>query len=437
LTTERCEPLEMTPKEALHYIDSLDKFGIRLGLERIRDCLSSLGNPQNRYPTVHVAGTNGKGSTCALTAEVLRVSGKRVGLYTSPPLERFGERIRIDGEELAEADLPALLESVLAASAGESGLEAMTQFEVITAIAFEAFARKKVDVAVIEVGLGGRLDSTNVIVPAACAITNVALEHAAQLGPTPAAIAREKAGIIKPGVPVATAAEGEALEEILRAAAENKAPVKVFGRDFTARRTTDGTYVYEGSRWRLTGLGLGLSGSYQTGNLAVALALLESLAEAGWDLPEEAVRRGVAQARWAGRLELSGTGPRALLDGAHNPHAALALADALRTGFPRKRLHLILGILGDKDAASIVGHLAPLADRIFLTRSSSRRALTPEELGRAAGEAGLDARVLPDLETAWSAALDGADREDIILITGSLTLVGEARSLLRRKGWIR
>ena len=426
----------MTPKEALQYIDSLDKFGIRLGLERIRACLDSLGNPQDRYPTLHVAGTNGKGSTCALAAAVLRAAGNRVGLYTSPPLERFGERIRIDAEELAETDLPELLESVLAASAGEPGLEAMTQFEVITAVAFEAFARRRVDAAVIEVGLGGRLDSTNVIMPAACAITNVALEHAAQLGPTPAAIAREKAGIIKPGVPVATAAEGEALEEILRAAADRNAPAKVFGRDFIARRTAEGTFLYEGPTWRIDGLRLGLSGSYQTRNLAVALALLEALAEAGWNLPEEAVRRGVAAARWAGRLELLGTGPRALLDGAHNPHAAEALADALRTEFPRKRLHLVLGILGDKDAASIVGHLAPLADRVFLTRSSSQRALTPEELGRAAGDAGVDARVLPDLEAAWRAALDGADREDIILITGSLTLVGEARSLLRRQGWL-
>jgi dihydrofolate synthase/folylpolyglutamate synthase len=425
----------MTPKEALDYIDSLDKFGINLGLSRISACMDALGNPEKRYQTAHVAGTNGKGSVCSMTSSILTASGRRTGLYTSPPLEFFGERMRIDNALMPEEELPELLEKVLETVRANPALSGMTQFEIITAVAFLYFAREKADFAVIEVGMGGRLDSTNIITPGACAITNVSLEHAEQLGATETLIAREKAGIAKKGVPLATGAAGEALKEISRVAKEVEAPLYVMGRDFAVEEKS-GRYDYRGMNISLKDLELGLPGSYQKDNLAVALALVEGLVSSGIAIDEEAIRSGLRNARWAGRLELFGKGPRILLDGAHNPHAAKALAKALESGFPRKRLILVLGILGDKDAVSIVRDLAPLADEIILTRSDSRRALSPAELGALSEGVGVKAHVSETLSDAYKAAMELAGKEDLVLITGSLTLVGQARSILRREGWL-
>jgi dihydrofolate synthase/folylpolyglutamate synthase len=426
----------MTSKEALEYIDSLDKFGINLGLSRIAGCMAALGNPQSKYPTAHVAGTNGKGSVCAMTSSILSASGRRTGLYTSPPLESFGERMRIDGELLPEEKLPALLEEVLGALGANPVLAGMTQFEIITAVAFLYFAREKADFAVIEVGMGGRLDSTNVITPKACAITNVSLEHSEQLGSTEALIAREKAGIAKRGVPLVTGARDKALEEIIKVSNEVGAPLYVLGKDFVTEERGR-LYDYRGISLSLKELELGLPGSYQKDNLAVALALVEGLISSGVAIDEEDIRTGLKKTRWAGRLELFGKGPRILLDGAHNPHAAEALSKALQSGFPRKKLILVLGILGDKDAVSIVRDLAPLADEIILTRSESRRAISPAELKAMSEGVGIiGARVAETLQEAYESALKTADDEDLILITGSLTLVGQARAILRREGWL-
>lgn len=422
----------MTPQEALRRIDSLEKFGIDLGLYRIARCLRALGSPEQAFPAVHVAGTNGKGSTCAFVASVLREAGHRVGLYTSPPLERFGERIRVDGHELPETAVPGLLEAVDRAGPG------LTQFEVITAMALLHFARQEVDVAVVEVGLGGRLDATNVVRPAVSAVTNVGLEHTEHLGPTVAAIAVEKAGIARPGVPLVTGAGGEALEAVQAEAARRGAPVRALGRDFRVTSEGPGKYRYRGRAWDLAGLAPGLAGAYQAANLAVALAALEALAEGGWDLPEAAVRSGVAGASWPGRLEVLGRGPRVVLDGAHNPHASRALARALREGLEWDRLWLVLGILGDKDARSIVEDLVPLAHRVIVTRSASARALEPGALAGAARDAaGARAVGEPTVAGALDRALAAAGPADLVCVTGSLTVVGEARAHLRALGWIR
>ncbi|MBI5441353.1 MAG: bifunctional folylpolyglutamate synthase/dihydrofolate synthase [Deltaproteobacteria bacterium] len=433
----------MTPQEALQAIDGLEKFGMNLGLERIRLCLAFLGEPQLRYPTVHVGGTNGKGSTCAFLASVLSRSGRKVGLYTSPPLEHFGERLRIDGECLPEELVPALLEEVLAAGRAHAALQAMTQFEVITAMAFLYFAREGVDAAVIEVGLGGRLDSTNVLSPSACVVTNVGLEHAEHLGPAVADIAREKAGIAKPGIPLVTAAEGEALEALEAEARRRGAPVLALGREFFVEPESPGALAYRGRRRRFDGLRPGLPGGYQRPNVAVALAAVEVLEDAGWMIPEDAVRAGIASASWPGRLEVlrarpGSPGPAVVLDGAHNPHASRVLARALAEDLPHERLFLVLGVLGDKDARSILADLLPLGDRVFFTRSSSRRALDPSELeGLATGLGRAPGAVVATVGEALDRALAEAGEADLVCVTGSLTTVGEARSHLRSLAWLR
>lgn len=428
----------MTPREALHAIETLEKFGINLGLRRVEACLAALGNPHLRYPTIHVGGTNGKGSTALLMAAALTAAGYRTGLYTSPPLEFFGERIRVDGVPLPEANLPALYGAVVGAAGRCPEAREMTQFEVITAMAFLHYADVAVDAAVIEVGMGGRLDSTNVITPSVAVVTNVGLEHAEHLGATLVAIAREKAGIVKPGVPLVTTAEGEARTVLEAVAAERGAPCLVWGRDFAVEAEAGGTYRYTGRRWRLTALTLGLRGSYQRRNLGAALAALETLEEEGWRLPEVALRRALAEARWPGRLELLGSGPRVLLDGAHNPHASRALAEVLGGAeFPRNRLILVLGILGDKDARSILGDLVPLADEVWLTRSASIRARDPGELlTEIRGMTEAPVWVSGLVAEAVDRALGGAGPGDLVCVTGSLTTVGEARRHLRGRGWV-
>jgi dihydrofolate synthase/folylpolyglutamate synthase len=431
----------MKPSEALYFIEELDKFGIDLGLDRVLACLEALDNPQKRYPCVHVAGTNGKGSTCALVAEILGCTGRTIGFYTSPPLERFGERIRVNGAELADEAVPGLLQRVLAAARTRPECEGMTQFELITIMGLLHFADVGVEAAVIEVGLGGRLDSTNVLEPVVTAVTNIGLEHSEHLGDTVEAVAREKAGIAKPGIPLITGASREALPTLEAEAKRLGAPLRVKGRDFsvTEASPSDGTLTYQGVRWRLEGLTLGLPGPFQRDNLAVALAIVEALDEAGWQIEPEPVRSGVAKARWPGRFEnlrKEESGPVAIIDGAHNPHAARALSAALKEQNERLggRLLLVLAILGDKDARSIVEHLLPLADHLYLTRSTSQRALAPEELQQASQELE-QATVCPTLTQAWHRAQEEANPADRILLTGSLTLVGEARALLRSEGW--
>jgi len=427
----------MTPKEALEAIAALEKFGIQLGLARVQACLEALGNPQRAYATVHVGGTNGKGSTSLLVASALSAAGHHTGLYTSPPLESFGERIQVDGQHLVDDQVPALYEAVLRAERCTPEAGGMTQFEVITAMAFWYFAQVPVGAAVVEVGLGGRLDSTNVIVPQVSVVTNIGLEHAEHLGATVEAIAREKAGIVKPGVPLVTGADGPALGVLEEVARAQRAPIYARGRDFQVVPDGEGL-SYRGRRWRLDGLELGLLGGYQRANLALALAALEVLEERGWELPEASVRRAIREARWPGRLEVFGTGPRVVVDGAHNPHASRVLAQALREDLRYRRLWIVLGILGDKDARSILDDLAPLADEVVVTRSSSARAREPREIERLVRELrDVPLHTEPTVARALDWTLERAHQDDLICVTGSLTTVGDARAHLRRLGWVR
>ncbi|MDF1552755.1 MAG: bifunctional folylpolyglutamate synthase/dihydrofolate synthase [Deferrisomatales bacterium] len=420
----------LSPVQALAEIDALEKFGIDLGLERVEVCLAALGHPHRQVPCVHVGGTNGKGSTAMLLSAALTACGLRTGLFTSPPLEFFGERIRVDGELLPDAAVPDLYRAVR-----DAAPPGMTQFEIITAMALLHFARVRVDLAVVEVGLGGRLDSTNVVEPDVTVITNVGLEHCEHLGATIAEIAAEKGGIVKPGIPLVTAAQGEALSNLERLAAGRGSPVYRLGREFRSEPAGPGALDYHGLHVRWDHVAYRLRGAHQADNLAVALAALEVLAARGWNLPEAGIRQGVATATWPGRLEECGSHPTVLLDGAHNPHASRVLATALRDEFRYRRLWLVLGILGDKDARSILADLAPLANRLVLTASASRRALAPADLAAAARQyAGTDAITAPNVGAALDLALSEAGPDDLVCVTGSLTTVGEARGHLRRLG---
>lgn len=422
------------------FLAHLTLFGTKLGLDTPRRLLAALGNPQDTFPSAHVAGTNGKGSTCVLLEAILAAAGpgvgRTLGRYTSPHLEDFSERIAVAGRPIADADLVRHAARVHAAAAG---LETPpTFFEAATAIAFLHFAgagpgATPVDAAVVEVGLGGRLDATNVLTPRVSVVTNVGLEHTQYLGTTLAAVAGEKAGIVKPGIPVVTAARGEALDVIRATAARVGAPLRVLGEDFHV--TGGATFTYTGAGGTIEGIPLGLAGAHQRENAALALAAAEVFLDGRLPAPD-ALRRALKEARWPGRLEAVAAAAPVLLDCAHNGPAARALADYLTSplaGTSGGPLWLVLGVLADKDFAAIAAALAPLAARVVLTAPDSPR---QGDLAAQARIAAVHAREVSAVP-AVAAAVDLAVREAAaaggrVVVTGSIYTVGEARSHLRR-----
>ncbi len=416
----------MTPQAAQRYLDGLQVSGIKLGLENTRRALAALGDPHRALAFLHVAGTNGKGSVCAMLAEALRCAGLKSGLYTSPHLSDFGERIQVGGRPLPPRRLARLVSLVRRATRGIP----LTYFEFATVMALAEFAEAGAEVAVLEVGMGGRLDATNAVTPLACVVTNVSREHSQYLGRTIREIAAEKAGIAKPGVPLITAASGPALAVIEARCAGVGAPLLRLGRDFRLRRSAAGL-DYAGPRWRLRGLSLALPGRHQADNAALALAALEAAEpRLPRPLPEEALRRGLSEVRWPGRLECAGESPLLLLDGAHNPAAARALAAHL-AGLGGKKI-LVVGVLRDKDAAGILRPLLPLAHRaVACAPREPERALGAEELAGVAarlGAAGVE--VVPEVAAALRRALELAGPRDTVCVCGSLYVVGEARESL-------
>ncbi len=419
-----------TPQEALAFFTRLNPSGIKLGLERVREALAALGHPERRYPALHVAGTNGKGSTCAFSAAALQAAGHRVGLYTSPHLVRVNERIRVDGREIPDEELGLRILEVL--ERYPSALtEPMTYFEFGTVVGLWHFARVGVDVAVLEVGLGGRLDATTAASPVVTAITPVSFDHMEYLGHTLAAIAREKAGILKPGVPCVVARqEPEALAAIVRRAGEVGAPLRGEGGDFAGEARPDGSLAYRGPSWSLEGLAVALRGPHQRQNAAVALACLEALQAQGMAVPLEAARAGVASARWPGRLEEVGDRPTLLLDGAHNPAGVQVLLASLRELYGGRRLHLVFGVVGDKDRGPMMRALFPHCTSVQLTPLDTPRSLAPEAYVDEARALCADVAAWPDLDSALAAARRKAGPDDVVLCTGSLFLVGNVKARL-------
>src|SRR4029079_9980526 len=318
----------MTYTDAVSYLYSLQKHGIKLGLDTMTALVGRLGMPQARYRTLHIAGTNGKGSTAAMTAAMVQAGGHRVVLYTSPHLVEFGERIRVNGRMIPELEIARLTQLVKEVS--EPDLSP-TFFEFTTAMAFQYFAESQIDVAVLEVGLGGRFDATNVVAPLACTITTIALDHQQYLGSTLESVAFEKAGIIKPNVPVILGRlAGAARDTIERIAEERLAPLVCLGRDFQVEGETPARFRYSGAGVRYDDLSCPLLGAHQLDNCACAVALIETARQHGVAAGESAIREGLRQVQWEGRLETFARDPLLVLDGAHNPAAAQALAGYLR-----------------------------------------------------------------------------------------------------------
>jgi dihydrofolate synthase/folylpolyglutamate synthase len=394
--------------------------GMRQGLERIEGLLDALGRPEQRYRLVQVGGTNGKGSVSAMLAAMLRAAGRRVGLYTSPHLVSFRERIRVDGEPIPE---DGVVDGVEALGTLVARLDATT-FEATTALALDHFAREAVDVAVLEVGLGGRLDATTVGTPEVVVISRIDLDHQAVLGGTIETIAAEKAAIIRGGIAVSAAQAPEAERVVVTRAASVGVPLLLEGRDLSVsveRRGPDGQRLTcAGPGWSLAGLELAMPGSYQPSNALIAVA-----AARGLGVGEAAIRDGLARVWWPGRFQILRRGGGFLvLDGAHNPAGARALAASLRDVFGEAKIAFVLGILADKDAAGIIDALAPLADRVVLVAPPSPRATAPAAL-----RALVPARVR-SVEIAGSPAhaLELAGRDPstpVICVAGSLFLIGE------------
>jgi dihydrofolate synthase/folylpolyglutamate synthase len=411
----------MTYRDVLVRLFGLRRMGVRLELERVRAALRAVGDPHEELKLVHLAGTNGKGSTAAFLDAMLRAAGHRSGLFTSPHLSRFTERIRIAGAEISTDEVVRLDDEI------RRRVDVpLTFFEVVTLIALMAFRDHGANPVVLETGLGGRFDATNVVTPEVAVITGIALDHVEYLGDTLAAIAREKAGILKPGRPAVAAAPPAAAAVIERVAHERGAPLWLLGRDFdVTARPGGGCAVRAAGRATIDVPVLGLRGPHQRRNAALALVAAGLLEERGVALPLAARLRGLAECRWPGRLEELCARPRIWVDGAHNPDGAAALAAALAE-VPRRRLTLCVGLLGDKDAAGILAPLRPLADRLILLAPRSPRALPAAALAALAPEG----EVAASLADAIARLRAAAGEDELCVIAGSLYLVGEARELL-------
>ena len=410
----------MTYSEAIQFLYDLRLFGAKFGLENTFQLAALAGHPQDRLRFIHVAGTNGKGSTCAMLESIYRAAGLRVGLFTSPHLVSFRERIQVNRRLIGEDEVIRLVEELRPLLRHFPDGHHPTFFEVVTVMALKFFAEQNCGLVIWETGLGGRLDATNIVKPLASVITNIQLDHQQWLGDTLAQIAAEKAGIIKPGVPALTAAEEpEALAVIEHAAREKSAPLKIIGRDAALRRPDGATRCPY----------LSLAGEHQKLNAALALAAVEILQE---QIPvaEAKIHAGLANVVWPGRLQLvtRASGQKILLDGAHNPAGARTLGETLKKNFPAAKLTLILGVLQDKDWQHICETLASQAVRIHTVPVASERSANPAELAKACRKANPSAEIVAGHSLAD--ALDKSAGDGFVIITGSLYLVGEALELL-------
>jgi dihydrofolate synthase/folylpolyglutamate synthase len=409
-------------REAIRYLYRLQKFGIKFGLSKTSNLLKKLGNPHEGRRFVHVAGTNGKGSVAAMLGAILEETGWKVGFYSSPHLVRFTERFRVNGKEITQRDVVALVNELKGVM---SRKEPPTFFEATTAMALAYFARENTDIDIMEVGMGGRLDATNVIRPEVCVITNISLEHREFLGDTLTAIAREKAGIIKKGIEVVTAeTRRKVINEFEIVCRQKDARLLRVGKDVRYRKTAKG-FNYYGCR-RLKGLELSLAGKYQTRNAATALAVLEVLETKGRKVSEEHIRRGLSRVKWPGRMQVVGTAPAIVLDGAHNPSAMRALTDSLQLLFEFRRLILVLGVMADKAIDQILREILPHADYVLFTRPVYYRAAEPQLLAEKASRFRRPGEVVSVLSDALDRARELADKGDLIVVCGSLFTVGEA-----------
>jgi dihydrofolate synthase/folylpolyglutamate synthase len=407
----------MTYAEAIRFLYDLQLFGTKPGLETTFKLAALAGNPQHQLRFIHVAGTNGKGSTCAMLESIYRAAGLRTGLFISPHLVAFGERIQVNRELISQRDIARLTGEMKAALAEFPADTHPTFFEIVTVMALKYFAEQRCDIVIWETGLGGRLDATNIVTPLASVITNIQFDHQAWLGDTLEKIAAEKAGIIKPGVPVITAVDHPgAFRVLFEVARKNDSPFILVSRGLADLPP-------------LRDLALPLPGEHQRLNAAVATHTVRAVADK-IPVSNEAIKQGLQSVRWSGRLQaiVRPGGRRMLLDGAHNPGGAESLREALRTLYPAARPTFVLGVLRDKDCRAICEILAPLAARILLAPVSNQRTAATAELAAACRAANPAAEIIETKSA--NAALKLAVNDDFTVVTGSLYLIGEVMELL-------
>ena len=417
----------MTLPETMAFVQAVRWQGCRPGLARITELMHRLGDPQEQLRFIHITGTNGKGSTAAMLATILGAAGYRVGLFTSPHLRVYNERIQVNGRSIPDRDLCAMAE--LAKPAADAMEDAPSEFERLAAMGFLYFQRERCDIVVLEVGLGGELDCTNVIpAPEAAVITAIGLEHTEYLGNTPAAIAATKAGIIKPGADVVLWGQSREVEDVVRKrCARLGCPLVIADPDQLRRLSGDFTGQRLDYRGR-KGLRLGLLGTYQLGNAAVALDTVDVLRRRGWSVPEEAVRRGLASAVWPGRFEVLHRAPLVLVDGAHNPNGAAELVRCLETYLPGQKLTFVMGVMADKDYGQMLELMAPLARAFVTVTPDSSRSLASGQLAEVIRRLGLPVREAPGVEAGITMALEDCGPGDAVCIFGSLYQVAPVRA---------
>ena len=423
-------------KDVIEWLFNLRRFGSKPGLERISYLLKALGDPHERFRAIHITGTNGKGSTTAMAASILRAAGFKVGMYTSPHLSSFTERIIVDDDRIPVKEVVRLVEEIRPIAEemeGKPELGHPTFFEVTTAIGFEYFAEQGVDLAVVEVGMGGKLDATNVVHSLVSVITNVSLEHTEVLGKTVLEIAEKKAGIIKEGAPLITAAEQpEVLKLFEKICRERGSEMFIVGRDIRYRRlrhSLEGQWFnLEGLRGVYENLHIRLLGRHQLRNASCAVGAVEALSLHDIEIPEKAIREGLSKARWPGRLEVVQRRPLVVLDCAKDPKAAENLSKVIQEEFDYNRLIIVVSISSDKDIPSMIDSLSRVGDYFIVTRHGVMgRAADPAVI---AGELKRNSKpyeIVEGVGEAVERALEMAGERDMILITGSVFTVGEAR----------
>lgn len=423
--------------EAINYVENTGKFAINLGLQRIQRLCDLAGNPEKDLKIIHVAGTNGKGSTTTFISSVLISQGYKVGIYTSPYIERFTERIKINDTEISEEDVARLVTDIEPDidRIEREGLERPTEFEIITACAFKYFKEQQVDFVLLEVGLGGRFDATNVVNPILSVITTISYDHMNILGDTLSKIAFEKAGIIKENRPVVIyPQEQEAMDVLLREAEGKNAKVKLVGqmKYEVLQDSIDGIIFNAYGNREYKNIKINMRGSYQVMNALTALKAIETLIEEGINIEYSAIYEGFASASWPGRFEVIHSEPYIILDGGHNIQGIEVLVSALKKYFPDKKIKIICGMLRDKEYDKMIQKLAEVANNFIAVTANSPRALSSEELKKVIESKGKKAVASESIREGVNTALENVNKNEVLVFCGSLYMIGEARGILKK-----
>jgi len=416
----------MNYSEAVSYLYGLERFGIKLGLENTLSLLNYLGNPHLKFPSVHIAGTNGKGSVCAMLESILCHSGYKTGLYTSPHLVDFRERIRICRQWIEKDFILDFVKNLKE----KIEKEQYTFFEVTTVLAFLCFAQKKIDIGVIETGLGGRLDSTNVLNPEVAIITTINYDHTDKLGTTLSQIASEKGGIIKPNVPTVVMAEKKKVTDVLKSICEKRKSEFIHIKDVTRweinKSSISGSiFSFESDSVKYKNLKLNLAGSHQIKNAVASITAIEELKKKGWKIKKNGVREGLKKVNWRGRLEIFQKKPLVLLDVAHNPEGAKILVDSLKKLIPDKKITFIFGVVEGKDFPQLLSILKEYSHLIILTQPKYPKMISPGILAEELEKKKANYKVIPEIKEAFEFAKENTKSSDAICITGSHFTVGE------------